>query len=94
MVSNRKERPRMKNKSDFVRKHGFGVVSLLFLGVLGMCLFSIPAEAFSLPTPSLPKIPIPKKIPLPGPGAMVEIAIYASMLIIDCMGMFGDAQDS
>ena len=58
----------MKNKSSFVRRHGFGVVGMLLLGVLGMCLFSIPAEAFSLSIPPLPKIP------MPSPMIMMNIA--------------------
>ena len=54
----------MKNKSSFVRKHGFGVVGMLLLGVLGMGLFPVPAEAFSLPTlpPILTKIKIPPSL--------------------------------
>lgn len=82
----------MKSKSSFVRKHGFGVVGMLLLGVLGMCLFSIPAEAFSLPIPTLPKIPLPK-ISLPGPGTIVEIMIYASLFIMQYAGAGGDSQD-
>ena len=71
----------MKNKSSFVRKHGFGVVGMLLLGVLGMGLFSAPAEAFSLPElPPILKIVLKKipKIPV-SPVDVVIIAISVAL---------------
>ena len=69
----------MKNKSSFVRKHGFGVVGMLLLGVLGMGLFSAPAEAFSWPDMPSPIMSGPTFMPH---TSILEIFVVAYRVLV------------